>query len=55
LQKEFFNFAPLKDPSNRREVTLTIEFTVTNEDFEDDDAPWWKSHQTAFFFAVKKA
>ncbi len=32
----------MNDPSNRREVKLTIEFTVTNEILDDDDEPWTK-------------
>jgi hypothetical protein len=34
-------YDPSSDPSNRRDVSLTVEFTVTNEEFEDDTEPWY--------------
>ena len=33
-------YDPSQDPSNRRDVSITVEFTVTNEDMEDDTSPW---------------
>jgi hypothetical protein len=40
-------FDPSNDPSNRRDVSVTVEFTITNEPFEDDDEPWTKLEYTA--------
>ena len=35
------------DPSNRREVIITVEFTVTSEHLIDDDRPWTKMEYMA--------
>ena len=47
-------YDPSMDPSNRRDVSLTVEFTVTNEVMDDDTEPWYINFSKSHFLSSKK-